>query len=316
MKDQIENNNGRTTSGTVLLLALLYFLLAKVGLSLPVLGGNISLVWPAAGLGTAMTFLLGPSAALGIWLGATVATATTHVPLVSSVMAGVANAAAALLFASFLHWFGFKSLLRTVGDTAIFLVIGVLFAPLASSVIGVTGFYLAEIRALEGAFWVLFRWWLGDAFGILLVAPVILTTLDESIPPLSARRRNEFVLTALIQSSLLALGFSTSLQESSHIPLMGYLVFPFLIWCSLRYTLREATVVSFLAAVIAVVGTAKGYGPFAPLGEVHIVALALYSMALATMALFLATLRRQMLELFQASGKVPAVENATLHPPP
>lgn len=288
-----QRHTEKTSPSLIVLFALLYFLIAKVGLTLPVLGGNVSLVWPASGLGMAFTFVLGRRAAVGIFLGAGLATATTAVPLTVVFGAALANTAVALTGASLLRWFGVHSLLHTLTETSLFIIVAVLFAPIVSATIGVTALHMADIRASEGALWVGFRWWLGDAFGVLLVAPAILTALDVTILGLSQKRRSEFLLVTLLQCCVLALAFSTALKESLYLPLLGYFVFPFLIWSSLRYTIREATFLSFLMAVIAVVGTARGDGPFAPLGAINIVALSLYSITLATMTLFLATLRHQ-----------------------
>jgi signal transduction histidine kinase len=41
------------------------------------------------------------------------------------------------------------------------------------------------------------------------------------------------------------------------------MLFPFLIWAALRFQQRAVTTVTFLACAIAVIGTARGHGPFA-----------------------------------------------------
>src|SRR5438046_6522597 len=60
--------------GAILIVAAVYFLAAKLGLSLAFLNASVSPVWPPTGVAIAVVFWLGYRAAPGVFLGALLAT--------------------------------------------------------------------------------------------------------------------------------------------------------------------------------------------------------------------------------------------------
>jgi signal transduction histidine kinase len=141
-------------------------------------------------------------------------------------------------------------------------------AGLASTALGAT---LGVLLLLEDGsvgpadFWRTWRvFWVGDAMGVLVVAPVLLTWLSRSGTPWTLQRRAE--LAAL----LACLGVATHLvfrtppspdMEAFH-PLV-YLAFPFLLWAALRFEARGAALATALLSAVALWHTAQGRGPFA-----------------------------------------------------
>ena len=119
---------------------------------------------------------------------------------------------------------------------------------------GVTALAISGSAAASpyGSAWVL--WWLGDAMGALLVAPLLL--IWATTPPRLDRVRT---LEALGVFALLA-------GVSSAIFLIGlwrypYPIFPLLVWATLHFRQLGAATGSFLVAAIAVAGVVSDETP-------------------------------------------------------
>src|SRR5205807_8192603 len=109
-------------------------------------------------------------------------------------------------------------------------------------------------------------WWLGDAMGALLVAPVLLTWASWRGVRWRKSRVLEAVALTLFVTAVSLTIFRAGLGRAiSHHPL-EYLIFPPVIWAALRFGQRGTSAVSLMASGIAVWGTAAGLGPFAAAG--------------------------------------------------
>ena len=99
----------------------------------------------------------------------------------------------------------------------------------------------------------MFRTWtLGDAAGVLVVAPVILTWALGG----SRHRRREVVEGAVLLVLLVVLA---ELPPQRDVP---YIVFPVLLWAALRFGPRGAATAVLVVCSITVWNTAQSDGPF------------------------------------------------------
>ena len=107
--------------------------------------------------------------------------------------------------------------------------------------------------SVMGVFWR--SWWLGSLAGGLVVVPLALAWAHTSASAWPGRRVVEaaLMLAAVIGLSLLAFSADQPLT---------YIVFPALIWPALRLGPPGATLAVAVAAVIAVLATARQLGPF------------------------------------------------------
>src|SRR5919202_7049808 len=87
-------------------LAAVYFAAAKVGLLLATVGAQVTLVWPPTGPALAALLLGGPRLWPGIALGATLANASTGVPVAAACGMGTGNTLEALTAVAMLRRFG------------------------------------------------------------------------------------------------------------------------------------------------------------------------------------------------------------------
>ncbi len=270
----------------VLGVALLYVACAKLGLALAVRAAQVSAVWPPTGFALAAVVLLGRRAIPGVLLGAFVANATAGEPL--WVAAGIAggNTLEAVAGAAILARLRFDAALARLRDV-VALIVAVALSPCVAATIGVAFLIAGDLHPPHSfpALWPV--WWLGDALGGLVVAPLILVWSRAD------RRVREYGIAepALILGGIvLAGGIIFSLPP---LPI-AYMVYPFLIWAALRLGPAHATTASLLVNAIAVVGTLAGRGPFAGAGPERGLVLVQCSVAVgATTALILAAVAAQ-----------------------
>jgi diguanylate cyclase (GGDEF)-like protein len=132
-----------------------------------------------------------------------------------------------------------------------------------AATIGVTSLSLGGFAswAKYGTIWL--TWWLGDAVGDVVVAPLlILWILDHRV-----RWRKAQLLEALaLLVSLVLVGqivFEGSYISGTKNYPLEYLCIPFFMWAAFRFGEREAAVAIVVLSGTAIWGTLHGLGPFA-----------------------------------------------------
>ena len=169
--------------------ALAYLLTAKLGFLLALEQTNATAVWPPTGIALAASLLFGLRIGPGIFLGAFLANvlvlasgSSVSIPaLLVSVSTAAGNTLEALTGAYLVSRFtaGKLPFDRTL-DTIRFILLGALASPLISATIGTAAFSIYSSdwsRSVQ--MWL--TWWLGDAVGVLIFAPLLLTW--ESVTP-------------------------------------------------------------------------------------------------------------------------------------
>src|SRR4029077_15998458 len=127
---------------------------------------------------------------------------------------------------------------------------------------GVTSLALASFAdwANYGAIWL--TWWLGDATGDLLIAPLIILW---SIPSKRRWNRREAVEVGILLLLLFLLSemvFGGWLTISAENYPIAFTCGPIVIWTAFRFTQRETASGIFVLSAIAIWGTLHGFGPF------------------------------------------------------
>jgi PAS domain S-box-containing protein len=248
----------------ILALAGVYWLAAEQGLRLATVSQSITLVWPPAGIALAALLLGGVRLWPGVALGALVANALTPgLPLAAAVGIACGNTLEAVVGATLLRRARLRPQLDRIAEPLKLFVLGAAVAPVLSATTGVAsllGFHVLEGERLAAAWGI---WWIGDAMGILLVAPVFLTWLSR--PDTEALGRGRWVELGALLAGVVAVSVATFLFApsigGSYRP-QSYIAFPFLIWASLRLGPRGATLVSLAVAGVATWATYRGLGPF------------------------------------------------------
>jgi PAS domain S-box-containing protein len=179
--------------------------------------------------------------------------------------AGIAigNTLEAVVGAWLLGRLGFHTRLDRLRDVLALIVAAALGSTLISATIGVTSLCAGGLEPWA-RFWSLWSvWWVGDAIGNLVVAPLLLVWSQGRVVMLDRRRLVEgatlFVATAGAGGVLF---FSQPAAGLRGYPL-HYTVFPFVVWAALRIGQLGTTAVTCVASGIAIWSTVHGLGPFA-----------------------------------------------------
>lgn len=241
------------------LLAGVYFIAAKVGFSLAFLHPSAIAVWPS-GVALAALLLCGDAVWPGIFLGALAASYVTEGSIFTSVAIAIGNTAEGLVGAWLVRRFarGAQAMERAP-DVLKFAAFAGLSTAIAAT-IGVTSLSAAGFSPWEKYTWNWLTWWMGDATGDILIAPILL--LWRSQMRLDWRRWLEFTALA---AGLILIGemvFDGALLPGKSYSL-EFLCIPFLVWAAFRFGRRGAAVTSLVLGATAIWGTAHGRGPFA-----------------------------------------------------
>ena len=242
---------------------LLYYLAGKAGLTLAYLHPTASPVWPASGIALAALVLLGTPCWPAIFLGAFLVNVTTAEPVTTSLAIACGNTVEAVLGALLVtRYAGGRRAFDRPADVLRFVLLAPVLSTVAAATIGVTSL-AASGRIAWGAYgpiWL--TWWLGDALGDLVAAPVLLLWLEDVRP----RWHGRLLESALLVGCVLGIGdlvfFHRLRLDPGHFAL-GYLCVLPLLWAALRFGTREVAGASLLLSVVAIWGTVKDAGPFA-----------------------------------------------------
>lgn len=217
-------------------------------------------LWPAAGL-TLGALLLLPRRRWGWVIGAVTAAElggdlAQGLPLVPSLGWTVGNCVepvvGALLFRRFA---GPDPTLTPVRRLLQFVALAVVAAPLVGATIGTTA-TVVGIGALDWAH-VWPKYVVGDALGVLVVAPVVLTARGwRSVRPTV----EGVVLTVAVSATLLTVFASPSEAWYSR---TAFVLVPFFLWAGLRFGVRGSAWLSLGVTLVGNTLTTAGRGPFA-----------------------------------------------------
>ncbi|WP_064713190.1 PAS domain-containing protein [Rhizobium bangladeshense] len=275
---------------------LAYVIACGFAQSLAIVPGTGISIWPASGLFIA-TLILSSGYGWPWWvLSGCLAEMFSnvlwfHSPPLAAFLIYVGNALEAVVGA----WLVNRVLKRPVRleslqEVLSFVALGAGIAPMVSATIGSAT--LAWFSILSQSFvtaWPL--WWIGDATGVLIVAPLALVVLHnwQGRPQLSTTQWMEACVLGLIFLAVAALSLS------GYLP-FAYIIMPPLLWAAVRFQFKGAAVSLVLLALVTAVFTIAGAGQFAgdPESQKHKqIMLQLFLAISALSALIVAAISRQ-----------------------
>jgi len=243
----------------ILVLAAVYFYAGKLGLSLAYLHASASAVWPPTGLALAALLLWGYKLWPGIFLGAFLLNITTQGSVATTFGIAAGNTLEALLGAWAINRFanGAKAFERA-RNIFKFVLLAPILSTAVSATFGVTSLTLGGFARWNQYAPIWFTWWLGDAVGDLIVAPILLIWLT---PPYFQLKTKWIVEAAGLLLSLILLAYLVFLLGIP--PSSEYIMLLPLLWAAFRFGQRGAVTSAFIISGIALAGTLNGVGPFA-----------------------------------------------------
>jgi len=250
-------------------IAALYAVTAKVSFLATIPPGNISPIFPAAGIALAAVLILGRPALLAVWLGSFLANTISLVdgtvspvpwgvaPLVIGTVVGLGATTGAGLGALLVSRLCRPDPPLHNGNNVLKLVLaGGLGGCMVSPTFGVLSLALGGYLPWPGVAYAWLTWWVGDAAGVTLVAPLILAWRPASSDP-APPPRGPLEASALAMGLLLLCG----VVFFHNLP-FEYSLMPLLLWAAFRFGVRGVSSAATAMALFATIGASLGLGPF------------------------------------------------------
>ena len=242
------------------LLAAAYLVAGKLALLLAIPPGYATALWPPSGIALAAAVLAGTRIWPGIWIGAALVNLTVETSFVPAVLIATGNTLEAVVGAALVRrWVGVPRRFERGEDVIKFVIIAAASATIAATVANAVLAFRHTLPAPEIA-WNWVTWWQGDAAGIIIVAPLILTWSARGAVGWSRLTVLEAVCCLLLLLVMSRLIFG--LGAAGGYPLT-IAILPLIIWIAFRFTQREVTTAIALVCAVAVWSTIEGRGPLA-----------------------------------------------------
>lgn len=248
--------------GKILLLAIIYHLTVRLGLSMAYVQANTSPVWPPTGIAIAALLLFGvelwPGISLGVFAGSLLTGAPANLALGMTIGNTMEAVCAALLLRRVVDFHNHIDRIRDVVGLGL---VSILAAAISATAGSLTLMFTGNgVWQAFGAIWI--TWWIGDLLGAMVVAPALLTWFTPPPFRTSRKRYLEGTLVILLTALVTLYVFSNNPPRGIAHQALLYVIFPFIIWAALRLGQRGAAAATLLVSLIAIWGTANGLGPF------------------------------------------------------
>jgi signal transduction histidine kinase len=245
-------------------------------------GGTLAPVWPASGVSLAGLLVFGRRAWPGVFIGGLLVRDPDAVTGWAAAGVHLGQTMAPLAAASVLKALRFDNGMNRVRDVLQLVFVGG-GASVINAAIGTTVVLAAGVIPSGDVVEFGWTWWITDAMGVILVAPLLITWRTGTRPMVSwpGSRWAELLLV------LVAAAVVSPVVFRSDLPLM-FLTFPLLVWAALRIGQVGVSAVNVTVAVIAIWATTTGYGPFSHLSyETSLLVLEAFIASIATTSLLL-----------------------------
>ena len=254
----------------MILLAAAYFATARLGQTVAIEPGNITAVWIPAGLAVGALVVWGVGMWPGVWVGAFaynfmfyLSGAQDDKPVAMALSLGIAtgNTLMAISGSTLVE------LVRGTGedlgrprDALAYVGLAGLLSTTLSATIGTAVLLMGNVvgTGIVGSVWA--TWWLGDASGVILVAPLAVLLGRVGAPVFPGKRALLLAGSAAALLVLLTLVFGPWLPSRATTVLLA-LPIAFLSWTAFRLGRRVTMITALLIGAVAVTATARGIGP-------------------------------------------------------
>ena len=245
-------------AGLIIVVAVVYFASAELGLSLASVHTNVTPVWPPTGIAIASLLIFGWRMWPAVLAGALAANLSTHISMPTALGIAVGNTLEALVAFSLLSKRSWS--FNSVAGVVRFVLCAAVVAPMTSATIGNLSLCLGGAALWRNfpALWI--TWWLGDCFGALIIAPLLLAW--SSGEPMNPRFVPEMIVFLLMLLFVAMIIFGGWLPGPVKTYPLAYLCLPVLLWGALKFDQRIVTSSIVLLAGVALWGASRGYGPF------------------------------------------------------
>jgi PAS domain S-box-containing protein len=257
----------------LLILAASYIGLAGSALLLPAINPAATPLWPPTGFALALVLLRG----YRIWPAILVGSLSPYLMASGSLLelgsVGIGTLLAAFAGAWLIgHWSNGHRTFGTPSNVAKFAIISFVPTTIISSTIALAGFILANTPDFSDSVVTWLTWWLADAAGTLVIAPVVVLWATMPLRGFSEWKLLESVVVSILVSVIGIVAYSpligsNLISNELNVPLpyrslLGFLVLLPMMWAGLRGNRRNVATAALIFFGIAVWGFSVGSDPF------------------------------------------------------
>ena len=273
----------------IIVLAIVYATVARVSLAAAAAHHVVSSIWPPAGIAVFALLRFGLRLWPGVAIGAFVLNVSNGISPAGALMIAAGNTLEGVLGAYLLTRVAhIDRALDRVRDVVALVGYAGLLSTMIAATIGVASLVLTGSAAASTAWHLWLVWWTGDAVGVVVVAPLLLTWTEpeRDAPALALPGLEEsltFVALVIATDQLFRWGGG-----------FFYLVFPMITWIALRLGRRGAATAVAVVMVLATWHTIEGGGPFTAFSTLgNLFALQLFLTVLAAKSMLFAASRSE-----------------------
>jgi len=244
-----------------LTVAALYLVVAIVALNFAVVEGNATILWPSSGLALAVLIRFGMRYAIGVFLGAFAAGVHVGNPHYVSALIALGNTLEPLLAIYLLRLLPFTPSLYRLHDYLSLVLAGSVGA-IASALLGTSALILAGFIPLSMYLPIAGNWWMGDALGVLLIAPFLLMVSLHSYKKVIEGQGIESLLLLAV-TTIISFLVMTDWNHDLINTLGGtYILIIPLTWSVLRFSQSITSIIIFQYFIFGVWGLLNQQGLF------------------------------------------------------
>lgn len=265
MRSTNNSNNHRSSTPkslaiTFVLVALAYYIAARLGLMVPYKESVATLMWLPVGIAAGAIMRWGNISLPAIYVAAFSAELSVGLPVFTSAAIACTNTLAPFSVAYLLKKLNFNH--SVIKQKDITLLILVAFAGmLISATGGVLALTLSGLTTPETMVKIWFIWWIGDGLGVLLALPLVLNLGKSQLQVQALQYRQLFAwLIIFVIGEMIISTLVPSLNKQFMLSI--FLILPILIWASMNFGIVGGSLVVITLSSIAVWFTAQGYGTF------------------------------------------------------
>ncbi len=241
------------TLGANVVVAAIYVVGALLGLRFASQPDNVSPIWPLAGVLVGLMVRWGGRIWPGILIGELVISGVYHAPLAQALIVAIGSTVEIVVCTALVY--GIVHHPPTVDrlGNILALVVGAVIGAGCGATMGTLAFLVSDTSGgvASGVTWV--HWWVGDSIGIVALAPLFLT-----YPPLTRYSRRQLIEGVLLLLTLMLLTYLVFGARLS----FAYLIIPLITWSVVRFGSFGGAISVPLVALIAILRTVSGSGPF------------------------------------------------------
>ena len=238
-------------------IACVYIAGAKAGLQFAMLQEQTSVIWPPSGILLAILLVFGRKYLPGVFLGAFLSNYLVSPSFLLSLCIAAGNTIEAYIAIRIFEKLSVsKNNIESPKDV-LAIAAAVLISPLISAAIGSSSLVFLG-RMTSSIFLPVFTsWYMGDMLSMIVITPFILAWgKKRSLKEFGSFKR---IIEVGVFLFLLLLVSGRVFSNNSGSP---YLIFPILIWAAFRFSQRGASTAILIVALIAILNTTLGRGPF------------------------------------------------------